>query len=441
MLAKRVQSFIQQHSLINMDDKIAVAYSGGPDSTALLHILKQLYPQTEAIYLNHNLRKDSAKEEKFVRKFCDQNKIPLHIEQMNWKEKPSNLEEVARKKRYRHLEKIAKEFGFTKIALAHHQDDLVETILLRLIRGTGPRGLTAMQAVRGRYIRPLLNATRSEIQQYLTEQSLPSYSDPTNESRKFDRNKIRHDLLPYIESNFNPKVRSALLRFANWAEEQNNLIDKLIQPYLELIADKGIHKEKFLQLSRELQKELLRRALLNIDPFFKLNSRSLEAILKTIKASTKLELPGYLMVECSQERIQFSSKTSRTGFQEIDVTGAGDYQFPPAKISLKFSVVKKAELPSLRHLAFVDAEKASFPLTIRNWKKGDAFQPLGMKGRKKLSDFWIDRKVPQSKRKNIPLVLKDEQIVWIAGQQIDDQFKITSNTRKVLKIECINTKS
>jgi tRNA(Ile)-lysidine synthase len=441
MLAKRVLSFIQRHSLIHPGDKIAIAFSGGPDSVALLHILKHLYPQTESIYVNHNLRKDSAKEEKFVRKFCDQNEIPLHVEQMSWKEKPSNLEETARKKRYRHLEKVAKEFGFTKIALAHHQDDLVETILFRLIRGTGPHGLIAMQPARGRYIRPMLNATRCEVQQYLTEQSLRSYNDPTNENRNFDRNKIRHDLLPYMESNFNPKVRSALLRFAHWAEEQNELIDELIQPHLLLVSDKGIHKETFLQLSHPLQKELIRRALLNVDPSFKLNSRTLEAIFRTIQASTKLELPGYLVIECSQERIQFSPKTSGTGFQEIDVTGAGDYQFPPAKISLKFSVVKKAELPSLRHLAFVDAEKASFPLTIRNWKKGDSFQPLGMKGRKKLSDFWIDRKVPQSKRKNIPLVLKDEQIVWIAGQQIDDQFKITSNTRKVLKIECINTKS
>jgi tRNA(Ile)-lysidine synthase len=437
MLAKHTQNFIQQHSLINDDDKVAVAFSGGPDSTALLHILKQLYSKTEAIYVNHNLRKDSKKEEKFVKKFCDQHKIPLHIEQMNWKETPSNLEEAARKKRYRHLEKVAKEFGFTKIALAHHQDDLAETILLRIIRGTGPRGLMAMQPIRGRYIRPLLGSARSEIQEYLAEQSLPSYSDPTNENRNFDRNKLRHDLLPYIEKNFNPKVRQALLRFANWAEEQSHLIHELIQPHMGLITDSGIHKKKFQQLSTPLQKEMIRRALLKSDPSFQINSRVLNAILKTIAASTKMELPGYLVVECSQERIQFLEKTSGTGFQEIDVTGAGDYHFPPAKTSLKFSVVKKAELPALRHLAFVDAEKASFPLTIRNWKKGDSFQPLGMKGRKKLSDFWIDRKIPRSKRKNIALILKDDQILWIAGHEIDDHFKVTSTTRKILKIELI----
>jgi tRNA(Ile)-lysidine synthase len=229
---KRVQNFIEEHSLIGADDKIAVAFSGGPDSTSLLHILKQLHPQTEAIYVNHNLRKDSGKEEKFVRQFCDRNKIMLHVEQMNWKKQPANLEEAARKKRYRHFEKVAKEFGFTKIALAHHQDDLVETIILRLIRGTGPRGLMAMQPIRGRYIRPFLDTTRSEIQQYLVEQSVRSYSDPTNKNRNFDRNKIRHDLLPYIESNFNPKVRLALLRFADWSEEQSNLIDQLIEPHL-----------------------------------------------------------------------------------------------------------------------------------------------------------------------------------------------------------------
>jgi tRNA(Ile)-lysidine synthase len=253
--------------------------------------------------------------------------------------------------------------------------------------------------------------------------------------RNFGRNKIRHDLLPYIESNFNPKFRSALLRFADWSEEQNKLINELIQPYLALITDNCIQKQRFLQLSIPLQKELIRRALLQADPSFRINSRVIKAILRTIQASTKMELPGYLVVECSQERIQFLQKTSRTGFQEIDVTGAGDYHFPPANTSLKFCVVKKAKLPTLRSFAFVDAEKASFPLTIRNWKKGDSFQPLGMKGRKKLSDFWIDRKVPQSKRKNIPLVLKDDQIVWIAGHEIDDRFKVTSKTSKILRIE------
>ncbi len=435
MLTKRVQNFIDQHTLIAPEDKIAVAFSGGPDSTCLLLILKELYPQIEAIYVNHNLRKDSKKEEKFVREFCAQNEIPIHVEQMNWKEKPANLEETSRKKRYRHLEKVAKESGITKIALAHHQDDLAETILLRLIRGTGPRGLSAMQPVRGRYIRPLLCATRLEIQQYLMERSLPGYTDPTNVDRKFDRNKIRHDLLPYIESDFNPKFRSALLRFADWSEEQNKLINELIQPYLGLITDNSIQKQRFLQLSIPLQKELIRRALLKADPLFRINSRVIGAILRTIQASTKMELPGYLVIECTKERIQFLQKTARTGFQEIDVTGAGDYHFPAANTSLKFCVVKKAELPALRNFAFVDAEKASFPLTIRNWKKGDSFQPLGMKGRKKLSDFWIDRKVPQSKRKNIPLVLKDDQIIWIAGQQIDDRFKVTSKTRKILRIE------
>lgn len=437
MLTKRVRTFIQEHSLIQPDDRVGVAFSGGPDSTCLLHLLRELYPDTEAIYVNHNLREDSGKEEEFVRRFCADQGVPLHVEQIQWKRKPASLEEAARKRRYRHLEKVAKESGFTRVALAHHQDDLVETILLRLIRGTGPRGLAAMQPIRGRYIRPLLSANRSEIQQYLSERSLPSYVDPTNADRNFDRNRIRHDLLPYLESHFNPEVRSALVRIAKWSEEQNNLIEELIQPFLDLITPQGlsIQRQKFLELSVPLQKELLRRALIKADPFFHVSSRTLEGILRAIQSASNLELPGYLMVQCSQERIQFSQKTARAGFLEIDVTGAGSYPFPPSNTSLRFSIVEKAELPSLRHLAFVDAEKASFPLAIRNWKKGDSFQPFGMKGRKKLSDFWIDRKVPRPERKRIPLVFKHDRLLWIAGYEIDDEFKVTPTTRKILKIE------
>ncbi len=437
MLTKRVRTFIQEHSLIQPDDSVGVAFSGGPDSTCLLYLLRELHPKTEAIYVNHNLRKDSGKEEEFVRRFCADQGVPLHVEQIQWKRKPPSLEEAARKRRYRHLEKVAKESQLTRIALAHHQDDLVETVLLRLIRGTGPRGLIAMQPIRGRYIRPLLCATRSEIQQYLMERSLPSYADPTNADRNFDRNRIRHDLIPYIESYFNPEVRAALVRVAKWSEEQNNLIEELIQPFLDLISPQGldIQRQKFLELSVPLQKELVRRALMKADPSFHISSRTLEGILSAIQSASNLELPGYLMVQCSQERIQFSQKTAQAGFLEIDVTGAGSYPFPPSNTSLRFSIVEKAELPSLRHLAFVDAEKASFPLAIRNWKKGDSFQPLGMKGRKKLSDFWIDRKVPRPERKRIPLVFKDDRLVWIAGYEIDDEFKVTPKTRKILKIK------
>ena len=439
MLIRRVQNFIQQHALIKPQDRIAVAYSGGPDSTSLLLILRKLYPDTAAIYVNHNLRQDSEDEEKFVRQFCAKHTIELHVEQMHWKKRPAGLEEEARKRRYRHFEKVAKQVGFSRIALAHHQDDLVETFLLRLLRGTGPRGLPGITSSRGKYIRPLLCLSRVEIEQFLADQCVETYSDPSNKSLQFQRNRVRRELLPYLESQFNPAVRAAILRSAAWLEEQNSLIDELTQPLTKhIFEDKqgvSVDKKIFLESSLPVQKELIRKALIKADPSFRTSSGTFRNILKAIETSSNVELTGFLMVQCTPERIHFSQKTGQAGFLEIDVTGTGIYPFPPAKTSLKFSVIENKGLSFSRHIAFLDAEKAAFPLTIRNWKKGDSFHPLGMKGTKKLSDFWIDRKVARTKRKKIPLIFKDDHLVCISGFEIDEDFKVTPKTRRVLKIE------
>jgi tRNA(Ile)-lysidine synthetase-like protein len=161
----------------------------------------------------------------------------------------------------------------------------------------------------------------------------------------------------------------------------------------------------------------------------------LQNILESVHDEKILELPGFLMVQCTPERILFLGKAGQAGYLEIDVTGAGSYLFPPANTSLNFSIVENKRLDFSRDIAFVDADQASFPLAIRNWKKGDVFHPFGMAGHKKLSDFWIDRKIPRSKRKQIPLVYKDDHLVWIAGHEIDDDFKVTAKTNRVLKIQ------
>jgi tRNA(Ile)-lysidine synthase len=439
MLVQRTQEYIEDQGLIRANERIAVAFSGGPDSTALLLILKELFPETAAVYVNHNLREDSNEEEDFVRKFCANRNIALHVERIQWKRRPVNLEESARKRRYRHLEKVAKEHNFSRIALAHHQDDLVETMLLRLLRGTGPRGLPGMKAIRGRFIRPFLSTSRKEIQEFLKKRSVTTYSDPSNKNQQHLRNRIRNELLPYLEAKFNPAVRKILSRNAKWFEEQNALVAELIQPLTKIIKhDKNgvsLDRKSFLKLSVPIQKDLIREALSMLDPSFRLNSRTLENILAAIDSTRVLELSGFLMVQCTAERIHFSQKPSQVGFLEIDVTGAGRYQFPPANTSLNFSIVENKKLSFSRQTALLDADKAEFPLSIRNWKKGDFFHPLGMNGHKKLSDFWIDRKVARTKRKQIPLIFKDDQLVCVMGFEVDEEFKVTPKTRRVLKIE------
>lgn len=440
MLLEKVRRYINTHNLVTSNDRVLVAYSGGSDSTCLLLILHELFPQTAAVYVNHQLRgEESNREEEFVRKFCEERKIPLFVEKLIWGNSRSNLEEEARKKRYRHIAKVAAAEGFQKVALAHHRDDLVETFILRLARGSGPSGLTGMMPQRGIYIRPLLEYTKEEIQDYLTSRQVPYFTDSSNRNLDFRRNRIRHELIPYLEQHFNPAIRKGLVQTIRWLDEQQQLISEYLESYSWLIREDenecSISREKFLKLSRPLKKALIQKILLQADPSIRPDAKVLTRLIESIEKKENLELPGFLMVESLGDSVRFRSKIGTVGYCEIDVPGAGTYPYPPGNVALHFSVLETIELPAQTGVAILDAEKASFPLYIRNWKKGDQFYPFGMRGRKKLSDFWIDHKVLRRQRKRIPLVFKNEELIWVGGYRIDDRYKITDSTKKVLRIE------
>ena len=179
----------------------------------------------------------------------------------------------------------------------------------------------------------------------------------------------------------------------------------------------------------------MRLAIHHADPSLRPDSGLVERILGILDHEEILELPGYLMVESSRNAIAFRAKTGTAGFFEIDVPGAGSFAFPPGDSVLIFSMETGVVVEQDPNVACLDAEKAGFPLIVRNWKKGDRFHPLGMEGTRKLSDFWIDRKVPRAERKRIPLVFKDDDLVWVAGHRLSHDCRITEATRKVLKIE------
>jgi tRNA(Ile)-lysidine synthase len=440
MLIRKVQRYIQEHSLLASGDRVLVAYSGGADSTCLLLILRELFPDTAAAYVNHNLRgKESKQEEEFVRRFCSGHSIPLFVEHLSWNRGRSNLEEEARKKRYRHLAKVATAEGYQKVALAHHRDDLLETFFLRLLRGSGPSGLAGMKPSRGIYIRPLLECTREEIEEYIRARNAQYFTDSSNQNLDFARNRIRHELIPYLQQHFNPAIRSALARSARWLDEQHQLIAEYLESQSGVIRNEkqelSFSRDRFLELSNPLKKALLKKILVQVDPSIRPSARLLKALLESIEKKENLELPGFLMIESFGDSVRFRSKIGSIGYCEIDVPGAGIYPFPPGNVALDFSISETIELPSPKDVAFLDAEKASFPLSIRNWKKGDHFYPFGMSGRKKLSDFWIDEKIPRKERKRIPLVFKNDDLIWIGGHRIDERYRIIGSTKKVLKIE------
>jgi tRNA(Ile)-lysidine synthase len=446
MIETKIKNFIQENSLILENERILVAYSGGPDSTCLLMILRKLYPQTSAVYVNHHLRgAESDAEEKFVREFCRRKRIRLFVEEIHWNQMPSNLEDAARKRRYRHFAKVAKEQKFEKIALAHHQDDAVETFLLRLIRGSGPRGLGRMKVKRDIYIRPMLNVERKEILDYLKKNDIEYFADSSNQDLKFARNRIRNELIPYIQKNLNSSFPEMIQRTALWLEEQNEVLNELLQPFAKLLTvEKSgwmLNRKPFLELNTHLQKAVLMNLLERIDPGLILTARSLQALLNAIRNQQEMELPGALKMQCSEKKCKFVKKEMRTGIVEVDVPAQGQYDFSLGNSRLTFSKAGKGKADGTsavhgnRFIAFLDAEKASFPLYIRNWKKGDSFRPLGLKGTQKLSDYFINKKIPRNSRKNIPLVFKDDDLVWVAGYQIHHDYRITESTKRILKIE------
>jgi tRNA(Ile)-lysidine synthase len=443
-LEKKVRKFIQNNSLLEEGDRVLVGYSGGPDSTFLLLMLRNFWKDCAAIYVNHGLRgEESDKEENFVRKFCAERGIPLFVERVEWKTKPSNLEENARKRRYRHFEKASREHGFSHVALAHHSDDVAETFLLRLIRGSGPAGLEGIRPKRGIYIRPLLECDRSEIMEYLKNRQIPYFTDTSNVDVSLSRNLIRAEMIPYIESRLNPSFRKTLVETSGWIREQNELLSELLEPYVARIFEKkrefSIRKTELVRLSEPLRKAVLRTVVLKADPNLRPSSGLLKSLLRASEGVETLELPGFLVVKSTEDSIRFSRKAGRVGYFEVDVTGPGGYAFPPASVLLNFSTAQSTEIQARDDVAFLDSERASFPLYVRNWKKGDSFQPLGMKGHKKISDFLIDRKIPRNERKQIPLVFKNDDLIWVAGYQIHQEYRVTDQTRKVLKIELVKS--
>ena len=406
-------------------------------------LLREVWPGAAAVYINHMLRgEDSIREEEFVRRFCAERSIPLFTETIHWKMIHGNLEEAARKKRYRHFAKVAAEHSFHKVALGHQRDDVAETFLLRVIRGSGPYGLAVLPPQRGMYIRPLLECSRTEILEYLSQNRIPFYTDSTNADLRFQRNRIRNELIPYLKEHMNPGVVDALFRASRWLLEQKELLDEILERYEQLIHPHGdafaLPKREFLALSVPLQKALLRKALERTGPHARSGSRTLESVLATIAKGKTKEMPGFLEMDASGESIVFTVKQDRIGSHEVDVPAEGTYFFPPAKAQLHFTTRESVKFHDTAEVAFLDAELATFPLHIRNWKRGDSFRPLGLSGTKKLSDFFIDAKIPRQERKKIPLIFKDDDLIWIAGHQIHHDYRITQRTKRVLRIQLMN---
>lgn len=455
-MLQKIMETIKENQMFNKEDKIIVGVSGGPDSMCLLHILSTLrntyFIDIVAAHLNHGLRgKDADEDEEYVKKFCKKNNIEFYSKRVNIEELSKewgiSSEMAGREARYSFFRELFNKLGANKIAIAHNANDQCETILMRIIRGTGLEGLEGIKPVRDEiYIRPLIKVTRDEIEDYCDKNNLNPRIDNTNLQNIYSRNKIRLELIPYIKENFNSHIIEVVNRLGENVKVDNDFIEKKSKEFFGKYCNVTPNKVKIKSEAFNEHKALLSRIIRKAVESLKGNLINFERVhveyiilLQGGNTGKEIELPGgiralnnYGEIILSKERKNEIEKDS--GIYEICLNEKNKI----GKFNIEANILDKKFLERVKENSleqYFDYEKINENVRLRYRKEGDKFQPLGMKGTKKLKDIFMDLKVPKDLRDNIPIICVGEEIAWIVGYRISDKFKVDKTTNKLLKIK------
>jgi tRNA(Ile)-lysidine synthase len=459
MLIEKVKKFITNNQLIEPGELVLLAFSGGVDSTALLHILlsfkEEINFKLALAHFNHMIRGEEAdKDENFVRDVAEKEGLKLEIGRydvpMLAKKQSLSLEDAARKARYEFLFRTAQKLNAQKIAIAHNRGDKAETFLINLLRGSGAKGLSGMKPVQHKIIRPLLECQRGEIEQFLKKRHIQYRIDSTNIDTKYIRNRIRHNLIPYLEKQFNQNIESILVHEADIIAEEDNYLQAEARKIFDKISEIDEKESHFkinslIELHKALQRRILRLAIQHIKVDLKRITWShINDIIQIFIAPSneaKITLPqGIIHKKCNKEIIIGTNliKTKVEFSKNVTIPGSVNIKEIDESYIIKLEQIKaekKLYIQKNNKKAFLDAEKIEKQLLVRNRREGDIFFPLGSKGKKKLKAFFIDKKIPRQKRDMIPLFISRGEIAWVAGLAIGEHFKLSSSTRKVVIIE------
>ncbi len=454
MLVSKVKETIKKHHLLKSGDRILVAVSGGPDSVALLVTLVELSDkfqwQLEIAHINHGLRgEDSDKDEEFVRRLAAKLGLEFHSKSFDTKKfakaKKFSLEDAARQLRYEFLEKTAQKNKADKIVLGHTQNDQAETVLMRLLRGSGSLGLSGIPIQRGKFVRPLLEVNREEVLKYLRQRNLTYRVDKSNFTAQFLRNRIRRKLLPLLQREFNPEIIATLSRTATILNELEQHIEKETIEVFKQVVKQGRNKilinlERFSSLDHFLKRNLIRYGWKKLtNEIYPLDFKQVERVLgltESGKVGQRVNLKNHFWAELNSTHLVIFKEQLKK--DKIPVKFPGEFKVNGH--CLKAQIIDRNELPEKvriknENCAFLNWEKLKGPLYLRSFLPGDRFKPLGMKGSKKVSDFLVDAKIPRHKREEIFLLTSKGKIAWIVGHRISEDFKLTSKTKKALALE------
>jgi tRNA(Ile)-lysidine synthase len=461
---QQVINFLNQHNLFSRGSRLLLAVSGGPDSTCLLHILFKLRKKLEVelfvAHLDHQLRgAESEADANYVETLAKSLNIPVIVGKKDVKvyrkEQRISLEEAAREVRYQFLTDVADNISASCIVTGHTSDDQVETILMHIIRGTGTRGLISLKPYNHRQlkgstipiVRPFLEISRRQTVDYCKENKLIPRLDTSNLSLSPLRNKIRQQLLPLL-MDYNPAIKDALLRIATIANDEIVFLDKEVSRMWPMVVTQKedmiiLNKERFTELPTAIQRHLLRTAIEKLLSSLKdIETRHIEEILAVLDkpAGRQINLPRELIFSIEYDKYLLGLTTvnncpySVIG-DDCSINVPGETEFPGWLVSAE--IIKQQGITKEQDMftAYLDLDIAGNQIKVRHKKVADRFQPLGMTGSKKLSEFMIDAKVPHNWRERIPVVYSPRQILWLVGYRIDNRVKVTKETQRVLKLK------
>ncbi|MBI5661186.1 MAG: tRNA lysidine(34) synthetase TilS [Ignavibacterium album] len=448
---QKVLQFILNHSLINSEDKILVAFSGGPDSVFLLHLLKKYQKKFKiklaAFHLNHSLRKSADEEQKFCEKFCRNISIPFYTLNADVKtyaqQNKISVEEAGRILRYKYLQHYAKEIQFNKIATAHNADDNAETVLINLAKGTGIRGFSGIPVKRENIIRPILCLRKSEIESYLKESKIDYVIDESNLTLKYERNFIRLKIIPELEKKLNPQFVNSVLSTSLNLQNFNIFFEKLLKR-IENKYVRAEHNEIHIMLSlfdKEdyfIQSELIRK-ILNERFSLQTEQKDVEKLLLLTKKQVGISESLKRNLKAIRERSHLVIFKEEFSYgSRIRLKAGEERKFNSHKIRISKVDQSDVKLTTDKNIEYVDGEKSGENFIIRKWKAGDKFHPIGMSGTKKISDYLNDIKTEAKEKKNQYVLTSRNKIVWVIGKRLDERFKVTPNSKIIYKLELLN---
>jgi tRNA(Ile)-lysidine synthase len=459
-MIKKVNQTIKKYDLLERGERMVVALSGGPDSTALLTVLapiaKALDLSLIIAHFNHGLRGvESDEDEKFSRDLSEKMGLSFVCGKMDQRKEKKGIspEDYYRRERYDFLNKISEDYQAHKIALGHNLQDQAETVLLNILHGSGLEGLKGFLPMRnGKFIRPLMEISRQEIISFLNEAGIPYRQDSSNKNEIYLRNKIRSELIPYLKEKFNPRIEENLAQMA-----------EILRPEDEFIRQHVAHALKSSVIERQQDRILLKMADINklhpairwrlfktllesLSPakngFSFIHIKSLDNLAQKCESGKKVDLP--LRIEARREYdnliLERKKVCSKQIKYEYTMNIPGSLYVKERKITVRSELATKESIDfSGKNEVYLDLDKIQQPVIIRNRRDGDWFQPLGMQGRQKIKNYFIDHKMLRSERAEIMLIVDNLSVIWIENMRLSDRVKITAGTKKIMKLEILDS--